>query len=338
MAHHLSKVLSIDDLHEVKVFSDKSADGIENAAVSRGHLDCDVIVIGGGGIINPDFWVFKGDGLTKLKAAQKPIAFVNVNVTAELLNNTSFAEELKNLKAKWWVRTRQSADILAGIGIAASLVPDISFRPGVVPSNNRLLGKKKMSVFLNSYVFNDLTHNTDVNQFVQALHNCRIIAQFCDWMTKFGWNVSFLSAHTAKVVDDRIPSAFVFGTMEQKNEAQWVAEPQTWDELIKEISNSDLVVSMRFHSTTTALAAGVPCIDITHHAKNKSLLEEIGLLPISAEYSELTRASLVKAAQYAENSPAYITKVNAYCSEAATRWELFDREWNTFLNNIEHTT
>jgi len=336
MAFHLSKALSVNESHSVYVFSDRSADGVENGCSSGGHLDCDIVVIGGGGVINPDFWVFKNDGLSKLKSSQKNIAFINVNVISEVLKNTQFTEDLKSLKAKWWVRNRQSVDILTEIGITASLVPDISFRPGVVQVSQKMLGKKQMSIFLNSYVFNDLVHNDNVSQFVQALHNCRLIAQFCDWMTEFGWNVTFYSAHTSKYVDDRIPSAFVFGSMREKGSAKWVAEPLSWDGLIREITHSDLVVSMRFHSTTIALAAGIPCVDITHHAKNKSLLDDIGLQAISAEYSSLTHETLVKAAQFAENSSAYVVKVNAYRSEAVTRWELFDREWSTFLNNIEN--
>lgn len=335
MAHHLSKVLSVNDTHNVRIFSDKSLDNVENGLLSSGHLDCDVIVIGGGGIVNTDFWAFKNDGLTKLKNSQKPIAFVNVNITQDILKDSQLIEDLKSLKARWWVRNRQSVDTLTEIGISASLVPDVSFRPGVVAPYNKMGGKKQLSVFLNSYVFNDLIHNDNVNQFVQALHNCRLIAQFCDWMTTFGWNITFFSAHTAKYVDDRIPSAFVFGTMENKDSAKWVAESLAWDDLIREITHSDLVLSMRFHSTTTALAAGVPCIDITHHEKNKSLLDEMGALCISAEYSSLTHDALIRAAQCAENPTSHESKVKAYRSEAVTRWELFDREWSTYLNNIE---
>lgn len=335
MAYHLSKTLSCNDEHTIHVFSDKSIDGVENGMISGSHLQCDVIVIGGGGIVNPDFWAFKNGGLTKIIESQKPVAFININVTSEVTKNPEFAEMLRALKAKWWVRTKQSAEHLAEIGIASTVVPDISFRTGVVPAKHTMAGKKKMSVFLNSYVFNDLLHNNDVGQFVQALHNCRVIAKYCDWMTKFGWNITFYSAHTAKMVDDRIPSALVFGTMTEKSSANWVSEPLSWDELVREISHSDLVLSMRFHSTTTALSAGVPCVDITHHAKNKSLIEEIGIQPVSVEYALLTHDALVKAAQFAENSPIYETKVHAYCSEAVTRWELFDHEWNTFLKNIE---
>jgi polysaccharide pyruvyl transferase WcaK-like protein len=293
------------------------------------------LVIGGGGIINPDFWVFKNDGMNKLKLSNKPVVFINVNITSEIVKNIQFVEDLKSIKARWWVRTQQSVDILAKIGISSSLLPDVSFRPGVVQQYQGLLGKKKMSVFLNSYVFNNLIHNDNVKDFITALHNIRLISQYCDWMTKFGWNVTFFSAHTAKFVDDRIPSVLAFGSMTKKDNAQWIAEPQSWDDLTREISHSDLVVSMRFHSTTTAIAAGVPCVDITHHAKNKSLLDEIGIQQISAEYSSLTHDSLIKATQYAENSPTYTTKTNAYRLEAATRWELFDHEWQTFLLKIE---
>lgn len=335
MAYHLSKILSVGDSHTVELFSDKSVDGIQNGLLSYAHLDCDIIVIGGGGIVNPDFWVFKNDGMNKLKASNKPVVFINVNITSEIIKNKQFSEDLKSLKAKWWVRTQQSVDILAEVGIAASLLPDVSFRPGVVQHAQNMIGKKKMSVFLNSYVFNNLIHDDNVSDFIMALHNLKLISKYCDWMVKFGWNITFFSAHTAKFVDDRMPSALAFGFMKQKDGAQWVAEPQSWDDLIKEISHSDLVLSMRFHSTTTAIAAGVPCVDITHHAKNKSLLDEIGIQSVSSEYSSLTHDSLVKATQFAENSPVYIAKTGSYRSEASARWELFDREWQTFLTNIE---
>jgi len=335
MAHHLSKILSVNGTHTVHLFSDKTSDLIENGYSTNAHLSCDIIVIGGGGIVNPDFWAFKNGGLERLKHLNKPVAFINVNVTPEILKNQPFIEDLKALKAKWWVRTRQSADILAQIGIAASIVPDVSFRSGVVPRRHSLGGNKKMAVFLNSYVFNDLMNNNDVGQFIQALHNIRIIAGFCDWLTDFGWNITFYAAHTARVVDDRIPSALAFGIMKNKDNVQWLPEPVSWDKLVQEISTSDMVMSMRFHSTTCALSAGVPCIDITHHAKNKSLIDEIGISPVSVEYNSLTHESLIKAAQYAENSAAYVSKVNDYCSESLTRWDLFDSEWSTYTKNLE---
>jgi polysaccharide pyruvyl transferase WcaK-like protein len=335
MAHHLSKILSVNGTHSVHLFSDKSAESIENGLLTESHILCDVVVIGGGGIVNPDFWAFKKGGIDKLKYSGKPIAFVNVNVTQDILKNQQFIEDIKALKAKWWVRTRQSADILAQVGIASTVVPDVSFRANVVPKKHSVNVNKKLSVFLNSYVFNDLTNNNDVNQFLQALQNIRIIAGFCDWLTDFGWNITFYAAHTAKSVDDRIPSALAFGTMKNKHNAQWISEPMSWDKLVLEISSSDMILSMRFHSTTCALASNVPCIDITHHAKNKSLIDEINVSPMAVEYSSLTHDSLVKAAQYVENSSSYISKVSDFCSESLTRWDLFDSEWSTFMKNLE---
>jgi polysaccharide pyruvyl transferase WcaK-like protein len=335
MAHHLTKVLSINNSHTVNLFSDKSADGVENGFLSGGHLNSDIIAIGGGGIVNPDFWVFKGDGMNQLKASNKPVVFINVNVTPDFTTKTGFIEDLKNLKAKWWVRTQQSVDILADAGIPSSLLPDVSFRDGVVNHFKKKIGRKNMSVFLNSYVFNKLIHNDNVNEFLQALHNLRIISHYCDWMAKFGWNITFYAAHTDKFVDDRIPSSLAFGSMLKKEHAQWIAEPQTWDELLEDISRSDLVLSMRFHSTTTAIASGVPCVDITHHAKNKSLLEEIGIEDSSTNYSSLSFNDLIKVTQFVENSSVYTSKTDAYRFEAIKRWELFDREWQTFVSKLE---
>jgi len=334
MAHHLSEVLSQGGKHSVTVYSDKGMGEVVNGHVSNAHLSADVIVIGGGGIVSKGFWAFKGDGLERLRKSKKPIAFVNVNVTPDYLSDEEFCEQLRELKARWWVRNNQSVDLLAKIGIPATLVPDVSFRKGVVPERNRVLGRQKLAVFLNSYVFNQITADKDVGKFIHALHNVRVLARYLDWMSHYGWQITFYAAHTAKDVDDRVPSALVFSTMEKKDTANWMAETKQWNELIDAICESDLVVSMRYHSTCVALAHHIPCVDITHHTKNKSLLNELGIGSISVDYNSLMHESLVRASQYAENSTEYQHKLQAFSAEAHTRWELFDREWDTFLSNI----
>lgn len=316
MCHHLSDVLSQNGLHKVYAYGKMS----ENIFLN------DIIVIGGGGIINQNFWIFKD--FNKLKNFKKPIAFINVNITHEI-EDTDFLNNLKKLNAAWWVRTIESKSILSTAGIKSNFLPDISFKSHVVKPLRKT--SKKLSIFLNYYVFNDLTNKNNVNKFIHALHNCQILASFCDWMVNFGWNITFYSAHVDRDIDDRIPSAFVFGNMKNKSGVKWESESLEWEKLIEEISSSELVISMRFHSSAVAFAAGVPCIDITHHDKNQALIDDIGVEEISVKYLTLSQPALIQAAQYAEYAFEYKEKINIYCTNAHNRWELFKQQWNELI-------
>lgn len=329
MAQELPRLLGREGACEVQVYSDKRHENISNGMATGEHLEADVIVLGGGGIVGPGFWAFKQDGLRKLAECGKPIAFVNVNVTPDYLQDEDFVRGLRDLKARWWVRDSQSVTLLAEKGIESSLVADISFLEGVA-SVEDAVPSRQIVVFPNAYVLHRFFGKTDPIAAQRAELSLRVLADFLDWMAAFGWKTLIMAAQTDTAVDDRIAGALLYGYMNPKN-AQWVSEKLTWAEQSDLIASSGLVYSMRYHATTLAMAAGVPVVDITHHLKNRSLLSDMDVLDISVEYEALSHATLLRATQTAEKSQEIKDKIIRYRVSAQRGWERFSREWEAFL-------
>ncbi len=133
-------------------------------------------------------------------------------------------------------------------------------------------------------------------------------------------------------------ASFIHATMRRKwcgKKKKWIstwqATPLSWNKILERIAQSHLVMSMRFHSTTAAIACGAPVIDITHHDKNRRLLEELDLQAISADYWQLTGELLLEVTQNAENVGAYQDRLEDYREEAHARWRSFEEEWGNFL-------
>ncbi|MFK4985342.1 hypothetical protein ACI4B7_26310, partial [Klebsiella pneumoniae] len=94
----------------------------------------------------PDFWVFQKHRLDQLIESGKPVTFLNVTITTEMTSNSDFVQSLKRLNANWWVRDKQSADLLLGVDIQAKHMPDISCTLDI---KNKQSNNKKLTVFLN---------------------------------------------------------------------------------------------------------------------------------------------------------------------------------------------
>jgi polysaccharide pyruvyl transferase WcaK-like protein len=301
MAHHIPMCLG-RGVREVTRYSDAHGDGVTCGLKDKSYLDCDVIAIGGGGIVSPEFWAFRSGGIERIVESGKPVAFVNVNVTPDYFSDAAFVQRVISLKARWWVRDQESVDILAGVGIACTLVPDISFRTDVAEYAPRLIpaGTREIAVFPNYYVLNGLAEAQDVECYLAANRGAREIARHLDWMTNYGWRITLWPAQTAHDVDDRLACAAIFSLMKHKDKARWVTHSPDWTELMAAIRDSDLVFSMRYHATTVALAMGRPFVDVTHHAKNRRLLSETGMAGASAEFLRLYEGALIPPTQWAE--------------------------------------
>lgn len=331
MADHLPKVLSINGQHTVTLFSDCDQGLICNGKTSGAHLDQDVVAIGGGGVISPSFWALEDRFLERLIERKTPVAFVNVNVTENLLRCPSLVGQLVRLNARWWVRDQHSQDNLARAGITSTLVPDISFRPGIVPSRVIAKGRKRLLVFANAYLLNQLFQHQDTHRYLRAHAAAFTLAHFLDWMAHFQWEIHLMPAQTGGEFDDRIVGGMIYGLMQRKDAARWHSDTPAWNTLIHEISHADLVLSMRYHASTTAIAAGTPLIDVTHHVKNRQLLIELGLENVAVAYDSLSQQALVAAAQCSNIIRS--TTIEAYLQSAESAWRQFDKEWAEWLNS-----
>ena len=92
MATLLSEKIS-QNKHTIKLFSDCSNGTFDYRKTS--FLDTDLIVIGGGGIIDTKFWALNEANIEQIRESKIPIAFLNVNIYQESLSNSQFIKKYK---------------------------------------------------------------------------------------------------------------------------------------------------------------------------------------------------------------------------------------------------
>lgn len=325
MEVELGKLFSLGGRHTVRSFG--------NAQGGAAWQGADAFVIGGGGIILPDFWAFRGDGLDRLKRSGKPIAFVNVNLIPSSLTEEAFATKLRSLNARWWVRDEVSLTHLQQAGITnASLVPDVSFQPETPrsPALARAGEGRKLYVIPNVYPLSGL-YGADMQSFLVAERTARELAQFLDWMTVWGWRIVFLPFHTSPEVDDRTVCGHLFGLMKKKSLATVLWDAPDWKgarQLVQ--TDASFVLTQRYHGATLSLAAGVPTVMVYNHSKNSSLLADLDIADCGVDQAVITQPALIAAAQAAEKKSAE-NDWDWYLCEARSRWRQFINEWATFL-------
>lgn len=273
----------------VTVYSDCEDEwGVRNGLKDKSFLKRDLIVIGGGSIVQPGFWVFQEN------LFGKQIVFLNVNVGE--ITNEEFRAKLVNLKAKWFVRDTYSVECLEAIGIKAIYVPDIVSSVDIEPKQEQ----KKISVFLNSYIFNKFFSDNQSDSSL-AQKNLIEIAKYLDWMMEFDWKVEIIPCQIVGKYDDRIVSTILYGYVQNKDNCKMHFPGLPNNSIIRKIQESKFILSSRFHSTVLAIKAQKNFIDITHHDKNRMFLKDNGLEDHCIDYYLFNKESLIEKTQSIES-------------------------------------
>ena len=323
MADCLSEVLSFGGKNQVRVYSDTSNLKVLNYNDHSPFVN-DVIVIGGGGIVDKKFWALNDENILKLKNLNKKILFLNVNIYSEALKDIEFANNLKSLNALWWVRDKSSVELLNQCGIESIYLPDVTFRK--FNDTRAKPNKKLLNVFLNFYALKGLFDHDNVTNWLECQAKSRELASYFDWLTTFGWNIQFVPCQTVSEVDDRLIGAYIYALCKNKNKISWMSKPSNWKNIVKIIIDSDLVISQRYHSTAFAISHGVRVVDITHHAKNIEFLSDVGITQAGVELKTLNRKNLIEATKYAEHNSIYKTNLNNYKYQASQKWVNFEKD------------
>lgn len=323
MAMHLPKLLNMEGDAHVELYSDCLAGNINDGrdgSWARAH----VLAIGGGGIVSPKFWLFTQQENRERVANMDKVVFVNVNVTKEFDDDPDFAAWLRSLQALWFVRDNDSIHILRKHGISAQYLPDLGFLR-TVSHGSWLPGSKELSVFLNGNAFTDYFHIRDGNASLRSEVGARTIAEFLDWMTGFGWRVTFFGAHPHGREDDRVISGTVSRIM--RSESRWITDRLKPHEILNAVNNSGFVLSMRYHATIAALAKGIPVIDVTFHDKSRKMLYNLGHGQRACDLDTVTMDALIAAAAYTETHPPCVphTSPEVY-------WVKFQHDFAEYVN------
>ena len=288
-------------------------------------MESDVIVIGGGNIIGPGFWLFKDSNIDLLET-HKNIVFLNVGVTKDSFHDHVFRDKIINLKAKWWVRDIESQDILSTFNVQSTFLPDISLT--LSDRINVVKKTKTIGVLLNAYPLNDLFNNNDVYLNQRAHQFARVLAHHLDWMASFGWKIEFIPCHISTLIDDRIIAAVVMGYMKRKECATWHVEKHNWMSIAGLIAQCELVFSMRYHASTTAVATHTPFVDLVHHDKNKQFVKYMDMESCAVNIWSASHQDMIQATTRSEASS---TKHWIQPGIAVNLWKDFDKQWIDIL-------
>ena len=357
MQHHLATILQQGNPKKLTIFSDCNSGSAQNGLRSDRFMNSSTIFIGGGGIIEPDFWAFRDGRLQEMLIEKKEVVFLNVSVYESLKQNLVFQEQLRLLNAEWIVRDNRSATILSSIGIESLVVPDVAFSYTSESQAGGLWGKdyiaqhfktpddddNVMLFYPNYYAFaKNFGGNNTFEDSIKYMSFTLNMARFIDWMASFGWKTFIMPAQTDKYIDDRLIGAAIYAQVRIKELVTWIPDTISFAHHESAISRVKLILSMRYHASVLAIKNNIPCIDILHHDKNRGLWEDVGLSRLLNESQAMntvncnaafTVNSLISAAEYLKhNESQYKLKTAEYTSSAGDKWDLIKSRINKLTN------
>ena len=318
----LFEVLSKNGKNNVQIFSDLDKGEIKDGLKTKDHLKSDLIVIGGGGIINKNFWIFRDGGIDELISCWKQIIFLNVNVFPDIFSDKIFASKLKSLNAQWKVRDSESKIILMNVGIDSEVMPDVSFYK--TKHSIKKTKEKKLILFPNYYAFFKSFTGSSVSDWVLMQRNIFVLSSYLDWMISFGWEVTISFCQHGEI-DDRIIGGMILALIKDKSKVTWDVNPISWQDKIKLIKEHDFVLSMRYHTTLISVMNGIPCVDIVHHDKNKFFWKDLQFFNKSLNMYTLDNEQLCKMTNFSENFSDYLNKITDYCARSKKSWIEFEK-------------
>src|SRR5581483_9650132 len=221
-------------------------------------------ILGGGNIIAEPF-------LTPLKNTTcKKYA---LSVSALNKNSKENLEQLKEFEAIY-VRDNKSLSILNSFNINAKYISDFAFTLKSNEENGReLLSKfklceKKVIVVINAHMA--ITNNP--NDLINFEKMANAIATILD---NINASFIFLPFCLSQPHDDRVTNAWVSAKCKKWDKNIIIYDYYTSQEVLNLFSVVDCVISSRYHASIFSTIAGKPFIDITHHDKNLTYLQEI---------------------------------------------------------------
>ena len=317
----LSDVLS--KIGKVSVYSDIETSNIKDGTKCKDYLKSDLIVIGGGGIVSDNFWIFKNGGIDELISSCKRVVFLNVNVYSDLAWNKNFLSKIKSLNADWWVRDSESKKILSSVDINSEILPDVSFYK--TNSHIKKTNNKQLILFPNYYAFFKSFTGSSVNDWVLLQRNILVIADYLNWMISFNWNITISFCQYGQV-DDRAIGGMIYSLIKDKSKVVWDLSPISWEEKVNLIKKHDFVLSMRYHSTLVAVMNGIPCVDIVHHDKNKFFWKDLQFTNKSLNMYTIDIEQLCKMSDFSKEFSDYLNKARFYCEESKEKWNEFEKK------------
>jgi polysaccharide pyruvyl transferase WcaK-like protein len=191
-----------------------------------------------------------------------------------------------------FVRDMPSVRLLESQGISSRYMPDVSLIMQPNKTNgeqwikNQFLQKgldlytKKIGIVFNAYLFGGRLEML-ARDFVNFFKVMNELVKIID-----GTSASFIffPMSTGLPYDDRVTNGLLSSQCKFWRKNLMIHEQLGVQETLDMIAACDLVISSRLHSTLFSLISNTPFMDITHHDKNKNILETFGLKKHSFSY------------------------------------------------------
>jgi len=227
--------------------------------------DYDAVWFGGGSFLDGPFVNPSGVEITK------PIAFIGVGLPSKPEGIPAYNQKLLRQAQLVLLRDSQSTRVAEAMGVKATTIPDLAFAtPNLHPKNTQ---SKRITVFCNDI----FTPRTNAPEY-KVLSYYWFVSEFseaCNLIIKQGYTIDFVPMGVGDI-DDRRFAAIIHSRIEKKSKANWHLTPFTHSDFEKIISESELVISQRFHGVVFSIKYGVPFVCISAADKFHTLMSDMG--------------------------------------------------------------
>ncbi len=246
----------------------------------------DVIVVGGGSLINDKFFYFKNPNL-----AAKHI-FLNVNITQY---NDGIPARFPD--AMWVVRDLESLKYCP----VATYCPDIL----LTHKFESLPPKRKIAVVCNHFCQKDL-FSKDSALKTRAEYKAQELVDFCAWMGDFGWETAWVAMQEAPEVKDSVFSSYLFGLNNFRGEIGGIEVAR----------DARILLSYRFHGSVIAITQGKRFLNLNSDDKCVNGLKSYGF----DQWVPTTKKEMITLVNSLENTQNFEEKSSLIVKKAVNSW------------------
>jgi polysaccharide pyruvyl transferase WcaK-like protein len=306
-------------------------------AVSR----TDMLIVAGTGIVadymcGPLGWpydIFKLSTVAALCRVQLVFLSVGVGPIRHPLSRWFLKRSLALARHRSY-RDNASKQYLERIGFNTDgdfVCPDVVFGlsqanlvPGSGPGPRRVVG-----LGLKDYGSTERLEPKAFREYLETM------AAFVSWLHEHGYGVRLLIGdiqYDIPVTNEFI--AVLKGRKISTHSPLLIAEPAlTVNELLRQVGETEVVISPRYHNLVMALIQKKPVIALSDHPKLDSLLTEFGLAPYVAALGSLDPDILINKFKELENT---VTRVRPLISAVLDKYrEAIDAQYATVLDEAD---
>lgn len=279
--------------------------------------NADMLVVAGTGLLNDAYglkaWgpysIFRWSVVAKFRGCKVIFVSVGAGPLDSRLGRWFVKSALKLADFRSY-RDRETKEYLAllGMGVAEDRVyPDLAFSIADGALQNSETARRAVGLGLMQYhgkLSSDEPNNSTYSQHLDQL------VIFARWLLERGYDVRLI---TGDMADRSVIEEFKVLLKERlsvDDSQRVIDEPiDSFEALLNQLAQIDLVVATRFHNILWSLALNKPVIAIAFHQKCTSLMDDMGLAEYCQDIRHLNADQLMKQFLQLENHATEIRQV-----------------------------